>query len=201
MNLANPRKEFFFASPAEAQLAGFRPCRRCLPDQPQAPDPQRALVENVCRYLDAAPDERPTLQDLAERFGVTPRIAMLSFSNFGSTPHPQQDKVQRATALVRQQRPDLEVDGEMQADIAISPELLQESFPFSSLAGGANILIFPCLNSSNAGYKLAQKFSGAEAIGPILLGVARPGHVLTSTATVRRLVNMTALAVVESTER
>jgi malate dehydrogenase (oxaloacetate-decarboxylating)(NADP+) len=138
--------------------------------------------------------------DLAERFGVTPRIAMLSFSNFGSTPHPQQDKVQRATALVRQQRPDLEVDGEMQADIAVSPALMKRHYPFSRVSN-ANVLVFPDLASANTSYKLLRELGGAEAIGPILVGMEKPIHVLATGADVRDIVNVTTIAVIEAQER
>ena len=107
--------------------------------------------------------------------------------------------MRNAVDLVRQRAPGLMIDGEMQADIAISPELLKESFPFSGLKGGANILIFPCLNSSNVAYKLAQKLSGAEAIGPILLGMNKPVHIMQYGGyNEADVVNMTALAVVDA---
>ena len=137
--------------------------------------------------------------DLAERFGLTPRIAMLSFSNFGSTPHPQQEKVQRATELVRQQRPDLEIDGEMQADVAVSPELMQRHYPFSRVQN-ANVLVFPDLSAANAAYKLLRELGGAEAIGPILVGMQKPIQVLATGAEVRDIFNMTTLAVIEAQE-
>ncbi len=137
--------------------------------------------------------------DLAERFGVTPRIAMLSFSNFGSTPHPQQEKVQRATELVRRQRPDLEIDGEMQADVAVSPELMQRHYPFSRVQN-ANVLVFPDLSAANAAYKLLRELGGAEAIGPILVGMQKPIQVLATGAEVRDIFNMTTLAVIEAQE-
>ncbi len=137
--------------------------------------------------------------DLAERFGVTPRIAMLSFSNFGSTPHPQQEKVQRATELVRRQRPDLEIDGEMQADVAVSPELMQRHYPFSRVQN-ANVLVFPDLSAANTAYKLLRELGGAEAIGPILVGMQKPIQVLATGAEVRDIFNMTTLAVIEAQE-
>jgi malate dehydrogenase (oxaloacetate-decarboxylating)(NADP+) len=137
--------------------------------------------------------------DLAERFGLTPRIAMLSFSNFGSTPHPQQEKVQRATELVRRQRPDLEIDGEMQADVAVSPELMQRHYPFSRVQN-ANVLVFPDLSAANTAYKLLRELGGAEAIGPILVGMQKPIQVLATGAEVRDIFNMTTLAVIEAQE-
>jgi malate dehydrogenase (oxaloacetate-decarboxylating)(NADP+) len=152
----------------------------------------------------------PTAEDLAEiaietaeiarRFDVEPRVAMLSFSNFGSTRHPLAEKMQRATALVRARRPDLMVDGEMQADTAVTPEIIDETYPFSRLKGGANVLIFPNLEAGNVAYKLLMRIGGAEAIGPILMGLSKPVHVLQRGAEVNEIVNMTAIAVVDAQE-
>ena len=104
--------------------------------------------------------------------------------------------MRRAVEIVREKAPGLMIDGEMQADIALSPEALEESFPFTKLKGGANILIFPCLNSSTAAFKLAQKFSKAEVIGPVLLGMAKPVHIMQYGNTNEAdIINMTALAV------
>jgi malate dehydrogenase (oxaloacetate-decarboxylating)(NADP+) len=125
---------------------------------------------------------------------------MLSFSNFGSTPHPQQAKVQRATELVRQQRPDLEVDGEMQADVAVSPQLMKQHYPFSRVSN-ANVLVFPDLGSANTSYKLLRELGGAEAIGPILVGMNKPIHVLATGAEVRDILNVTTIAVIEAQGR
>ncbi len=152
----------------------------------------------------------PTVEDLAEiaietaevarRFDVEPRIAMLSFSNFGSTRHPLAEKMQRATELVRQLRPDLIVDGEMQADTAVTPEIIEETYPFSRLKGGANVLIFPNLEAGNVAYKLLMRIGGAEAIGPILMGLSKTVHVLQRGAEVNEIVNMAAIAVVDAQE-
>jgi malate dehydrogenase (oxaloacetate-decarboxylating)(NADP+) len=152
----------------------------------------------------------PTAEDLAEiaietaeiarRFDVEPRVAMLSFSNFGSTRHPLAEKMQRATAIVRARRPDLIVDGEMQADTAVTPEIIDETYPFSRLKGGANVLIFPNLEAGNVAYKLLMRIGGAEAIGPILMGLSKPVHVLQRGAEVNEIVNMTAIAVVDAQE-
>ncbi|MCE5311187.1 MAG: NADP-dependent malic enzyme [Acidobacteriales bacterium] len=152
----------------------------------------------------------PTVEDLAEiaietaevarRFDVEPRIAMLSFSNFGSTRHPLAEKMQRATELVRQRRPDLMVDGEMQADTAVTPEIIEETYPFSRLKGGANVLIFPNLEAGNVAYKLLMRIGGAEAIGPILMGLSKTVHVLQRGAEVNEIVNMAAIAVVDAQE-
>ncbi|MBW7886523.1 MAG: NADP-dependent malic enzyme, partial [Caldilineaceae bacterium] len=138
--------------------------------------------------------------DLAARFDVEPRIAMLSFSNFGSTPHPQQAKVKAATSLVKSQRPDLQVDGEMQADIAVSPELMARHYPFSEISN-ANVLVFPELAAANTAYKLLRELGGAEAIGPILVGMNRPIHVLATGADVRDIINVTIMAVVDAQNR
>ena len=138
--------------------------------------------------------------DVAHRFHVEPRIAMLSFSNFGSAKHPFVDKVRKATEIVRRRRPDLMVDGEMQADTAVSPEFLEEIFPFSTLEGGANVLIFPDLQSANVAFKLVQKLGGAEGIGPILMGMKKPVHVLQHGSEVKDIVYMTAIAVVDAQE-
>ncbi len=135
--------------------------------------------------------------DLAHEFGVEPRIAMLSFSNFGSTPHEQTTKVQQATALVKQRRPDLQIDGEMQADVAVVPELMQRHYPFSQVKD-ANVLVFPTLSAANTAYKLLSRLGGAEAIGPILMGIGKPIHVLSTGADVRDVVNVTILAVVDA---
>ena len=136
--------------------------------------------------------------DVAKQFHVEPRVAMVSFSNFGSVKHPSADKVRRATELVKQRRPDLIVDGEMQADTAVTPDLLDEVYPFSSLERGANVLVFPDLQSANVAFKLVQRLGGAEAIGPILMGIRKPVHMLQLGSEVKDIVYMTALAVVES---
>ena len=138
--------------------------------------------------------------DLARQFDVEPRIAMLSFSNFGSTPHEQSIKVRQATDLVKKLRPDLMIDGEMQADVAVVPELMHQHYPFSSVQD-ANILVFPELSAANAAYKLLSRLGGAEAIGPILVGVGKPIHVLSTGADVRDIVNVAILAAVDAQTR
>ncbi len=138
--------------------------------------------------------------DLTTRFDVEPRIAMLSFSNFGSTPHAQQVKVKEATALVHARRPDLKVDGEMQADLAVTPELMALHYPFSHVSN-ANVLVFPELAAANTAYKLLSKLGGAEAIGPILVGMNKPIHVLATGADVRDIINMTIMAVIDAQAR
>jgi malate dehydrogenase (oxaloacetate-decarboxylating)(NADP+) len=157
---------------------------------------------------DATVNIEPTAEDLAEiavntaemarRFDVEPRVAMLSFSNFGSSRHPLAEKVRKAVELVRLREPALMVDGEMQADTAVVPEILEETFPFSTLKGGANVLIFPSLEAGNIAYKLLGRIAGVELIGPILMGLSRPVHVLQRGAEVNDIVNIAAVAVVDA---
>ena len=152
----------------------------------------------------------PTAEDLAEialcaaaaarRFEVEPRVAMLSFSNFGSTKHPLCEKVRRAVELVRRADPTLMVDGEMQADTAVVPEIIEKTYPFSLLRQGANVLIFPDLHSGNIAYKLLARIGGMQAIGPILMGISKPVHVLQRGAEVEDIVNIAAVAVVDAQE-
>ena len=119
-----------------------------------------------------------------------PRVAMLSFSNFGSTKHPESDKVCKATGIVKKLRPDIEIDGEMQADFALSSELLERSYGFSTLKGPANVLIFPDLTSGNMAYKLLGKLGGATTIGPILTGMKKPVNVLARNCDIEEIVNL-----------
>ncbi len=125
---------------------------------------------------------------------------MLSFSNFGSTDHPLSLKVKRATALVKKQAPDLVVDGEVQANVALDPEMMAKQYGFSELKGKANVLIFPDLQSGNICYKLLNKLGGAEAVGPILMGMKKPIHVLQRGDDVADIVSMAAVAVVDAQE-
>ncbi|MDX2150785.1 MAG: NADP-dependent malic enzyme [Bryobacteraceae bacterium] len=157
---------------------------------------------------DTSVNIEPDAEDLAEiamevahtvrGFDVEPRVAMLSFSNFGSARHPLSDKVKRAVEIVRERAPSLLIDGEMQADTAVTPEILEETYPFSPLKGGANVLIFPNLEASNIAYKLLMRIGGAEAIGPILMGLSRPVHVLQRDCEVNDIVNIAAIAVVDA---
>jgi malate dehydrogenase (oxaloacetate-decarboxylating)(NADP+) len=154
--------------------------------------------------IDPTPEELAEIAQLtvgfARRFGIVPRVAMLSFSNFGSNTHPAARKVRRAVEIVAAREPDLEIDGEMQADTAVVEQILQENYPWSRLRQPANVLIFPELQSANVAYKLIWRLAGAEAIGPILLGMAKPIHVLQSGVEVSDIVNLTALCVVDSQE-
>jgi malate dehydrogenase (oxaloacetate-decarboxylating)(NADP+) len=154
--------------------------------------------------IDPSPEELAEIALLtvgfARRFGVVPRVAMLSFSNFGSNTHPAARKVRRAVEIVTRLDPELEIDGEMQADTAVFEAILEESYPWSRLKQPANILIFPELQSANIAYKLIWRLARAEAIGPVLLGMAKPVHVLQSGLEVSDIVNMTALCVVDAQE-
>jgi malate dehydrogenase (oxaloacetate-decarboxylating)(NADP+) len=135
--------------------------------------------------------------ELAAEFDVQPRIAMLSFSNFGSTPHAEALKMRAATDLVKQLRPDLQIDGEMQADVAVVPELMARHYPFSNVAD-ANVLVFPQLAAANTAYKLLRALGGAEAIGPILVGMGKPIQVLATGADVHDIVNVAILTAVDA---
>ncbi len=139
--------------------------------------------------------------ETVKRFDVEPRIAMLSFSNFGSVEHPLSVKVKQAVELVKTKDPSLMIDGEMQADTAVVPEIINEDYPFSSLKGGANVLIFPDLASGNIAYKLLMRLGGAEAIGPILMGLQKSVHILQRGCEVNDIVNMTSIGVVEAQDQ
>ena len=150
----------------------------------------------------------PTAEQLAEiallaadeirRFGITPNVALLSHSSFGTSEAPCARKMRDALALIRAQAPDLDVDGEMHGDAALSENVRKGVFPNSRLKGEANLLIMPTLDAANISFNLLKAASGGGVtLGPILLGVAKPVHILTQSATVRRIVNMTALTVVD----
>ncbi|MDB5951608.1 MAG: malate dehydrogenase, partial [Massilia sp.] len=159
--------------------------------------------------VDTHVNENPTAEQLAEitimaaeemtRFGILPRAALLSHSNFGSANTESAKKMRAALALVQQQAPNLEVDGEMHGDAALDSKLRAKTMPNSTLKGDANLLVMPDINSANIAYNLLKTAAGSGvAIGPILLGCAKPVHILTPSATVRRIVNMTALCVVDA---
>ena len=158
---------------------------------------------------DTSVNIEPTAEDLVEialctaqtarRFDIEPRVALLSFSSFGSTKHPQCEKVRRAVELLHLADPMLMVDGELMADDAISPEI-EQNYPFSRLKGGANVLIFPDLDSANITYKLLTKIGGGETLGPILMGMSKPVHLVPRGAEVEEIVNVTAIAVVDAQE-
>ncbi|WP_242393971.1 NADP-dependent malic enzyme [Anaeromyxobacter oryzisoli] len=134
-----------------------------------------------------------TTSDLARYFEVTPRIAMLSYSTFGSAGGDSPRKMREATELIRQRRPDLEVDGEIQVDIATSTDVRNAEFPFSNLKEDANVFIFPNLDSANIAYQLLERLGGAEVIGPVLLGMHKPVNVLQMGCSVQSIVNLAAI--------
>ncbi|MFN7134597.1 MAG: phosphate acyltransferase [Myxococcales bacterium] len=131
--------------------------------------------------------------DLAAHFDVTPRVALLSYANFGSAEGPSPRKVRKALELIRKARPELQVDGEMQVDAALVPEIREQNFPFSALEEPANVLIFPNLDSANIGYKLLWRLGNAEVIGPVLLNMNRPVNVLQLGSSVKDIVNLAAV--------
>lgn len=132
--------------------------------------------------------------DTVRDLGIVPRVAMLSFSNFGDAPHPASLKVAEATILIKERRPDLMVDGEMQADVALDEEA-RSVYPFSSLKGSANVLVFPNLDAGNIAYKMLAAIGGGDVIGPMVLGMNRPVNVLQRNASVDTIVHMTAITV------
>ncbi|MCK4460914.1 MAG: phosphate acetyltransferase [candidate division Zixibacteria bacterium] len=164
--------------------------------------------DKVYLFADTTVNVNPTAEQLAEiaigaanvaqAFNIQPRIAMLSFSNFGSARMPESVKMARATEIVKQKEPDLIIDGEMQAGTALMPDLIEKYFPFSKLREEANVFIFPDLNAGNIAYTLAQRMGGLEAIGPILVGLSKPVHVLHRVMDVNEIVDMAAIAVVDS---
>ncbi len=166
--------------------------------------------DRVYLFTDATVNIDPSAEDLAEiailaadfakQLALEPRVALLSFSNFGSTPHPLSEKVRRAVEIIREKRPDLAVDGEMQADTAVVPEIIEKRYPFSRVKD-ANVLVFPDLESANIAYKLLARLGKAEAIGPILLGMGAPVHVLQTGDEVRDIVNIAAVAVMDAASR
>jgi malate dehydrogenase (oxaloacetate-decarboxylating)(NADP+) len=161
-------------------------------------------------FADCTVNIDPSAEDLAEiamsaaetarRFDVEPRVAFLSYSNFGSSRHESSVKVQKAVEILRTRAAGLVADGEMQADTAVDPEKSRDAYTFSMLKGDANILVFPNLDSGNIAYKLLASLGGAQVIGPILMGPSRPVHVLQRDASVSDIVNLSALAAVEAGE-
>ncbi len=166
------------------------------------------LPEGVKIFADTTVNIDPTAEDLAEialmtaslarELDLEPHVAMLSFSNFGSTDSPQTSKVARAAALVREKDPTLDVDGEMQVGTALNIEQRKRLYPFSTLSAEANVLIFPDLNSGNIAYKLMGQLAGADLVGPILMGMNKPISVLERDCHTRQVVHMAALTVLRA---
>jgi malate dehydrogenase (oxaloacetate-decarboxylating)(NADP+) len=166
--------------------------------------------QRVYLFTDATVNVEPSSEDLAEiailaeafakQIGLNPRVAMLSFSNFGATPHPLSEKVRQAVAILRERAPEMVVDGEMQADTAVVREIVEGRYPFSRVKE-ANVLVFPSLEAANVSYKLLNRLGNAQTIGPILLGLGAPIQVLQTGDDVRDIVNMTAVAVLDAAQR
>jgi len=197
------------ASQYDNQLKYIDQVIGCKPGQTYAALNALMLPGRTLFIADTHVNEDPSAEEIANitiqaseemrRFGVTPKVALLSHSNFGSRVSASSAKMARARQLVAERAPEIEVDGEMHADAALSPAIRAQSFPDSTLTGPANLLIVPNLDTGNITYNLL-KITGSNgiAMGPVLLGAARPVHILTTSATIRRIVNMTALAVVDA---
>ena len=166
--------------------------------------PDRQLV-----LVDTHVNENPTAEQIAEitilaaeemrRFGLLPKAALLSHSNFGSSNSESAQKMRAALAIIQREAPELEIDGEMHGDTALDSAYRKKMMPNSTLKGDANLLVMPNIDAANIAYNLLKITAGNNvAIGPILLGCAKPVHILTPSATVRRIVNMTALCVVDA---
>ncbi len=175
-----------------------------------APSAMTGVINNngVFFFLDTHVKLDPTAEQIAEAtmqaairlrlFGVEPKIALLSHSNFGSHEDPSAAKMRRALEIVRERAPHLEIEGEMHADTAYNDEIRDRLFPNSRLTGRANLFVCPNLDAANIGYNITRVMTEGVALGPILMGVSKPAHILTPSATVRRVVNMTAIAAVDA---
>jgi malate dehydrogenase (oxaloacetate-decarboxylating)(NADP+) len=187
-----------------AQVIGLRPGVRHFATMNALMLPDRTLF--ICdTYVTPDPDPENVAEmtmlaaEEIRRFGIVPKAALLSASNFGSVDMPSSRKMQQALAILAEKAPELQVDGEMHGDAALSGELRARMFPNSRLQGEANLLVMPTLDAANIAFNLLKTTAGdGVTVGPILLGAARPVHIVTPSATVRRLVNMTALAVVDA---
>ena len=198
-----PALEIFHTRPGTRRAAGAY--LMIVDDRASHPARDRVYI-----FTDATVNIDPSAEDLAEiaslaadfarQLELEPRVALLSFSNFGSTDHALSRKVRTAVDILRQRRPDLTVDGEMQADTAVVPEIIDERYPFSQVRD-ANVLVFPSLESANVAYKLLARLGGAQAIGPILLGLGAPVHVLQTGDDVEDIVHIAAVAVMDAQGR
>lgn len=168
------------------------------------------LENRLLLFADCAININPNSHDLADiaidtaetakRFNIVPRIALLSFSTKGSTKHPDTDKIQEAVALIKDRNPDLIVDGEMQVDAALVPEVALKKCPDSPIRGNANVLIFPNLEAGNIAYKLVERLAGAKAVGPILQGLNKPVNDLSRGCSYRDIADLAAITACESEE-
>ena len=159
-------------------------------------------------FTDTHVQQDPSAEQIAESalqaafrlrlFGITPKVALISHSNFGSVDSPSARKMAQALQIIMDRSPRLEADGEMHVDTALDPEIRERLMPHSRLSGSANLLVMPNLDAANTAYNLTRSMTDGIGIGPVLMGMAKPAHVLTPSATVRRVVNMTAIAAVEA---
>jgi malate dehydrogenase (oxaloacetate-decarboxylating)(NADP+) len=189
----------------------IRPVLQVIPRSPSVSKVSGVYLmifrDRIMLFADATVNITPSPQDLAEIavlasekarfFDIVPRVAMLSFSNFGSTRHPDAKMVQKAVEIVRERQPDLIVDGEMQADTAVDKERLKD-YPFCRLKRPANVLVFPNLVAGNVAYKLLERLGGAKAVGPLLMGISKPFNVLQRGATMENVVDVIAVTVVQA---
>jgi malate dehydrogenase (oxaloacetate-decarboxylating)(NADP+) len=158
-------------------------------------------VFNIDPDAETLADITLQMADAVQGFGVEPRVAMISYSNFGSVRHPEVTKIHHALDIVRARRPDLEIDGEMQPEIALDPDRRNQAFGFSRLTRAANVLVFSSLAAGNAAYQTLKVLGGASALGPILLGFSRPVAALQNEVTAEEIVNMTAYVVLKAQQQ
>jgi malate dehydrogenase (oxaloacetate-decarboxylating)(NADP+) len=168
------------------------------------------LKDRIVCMADTTVNVNPTAEEMAETakmaaetlrvFDIEPRIAFISYSNFGTNDDAEVKKVQKAVELAKQLCPDTVIEGEMQVDPAVHPETAKQQFPWSAIQGDANVLIFPTLDAANAAYKLVWRLSDAEAIGPILMGVSKPVHILQRGVEVNDIVNMIAVCAADAVD-
>jgi malate dehydrogenase (oxaloacetate-decarboxylating)(NADP+) len=159
------------------------------------------FADTTCQIDPSAEDLAAITLDVVEcvrGFDIEPRVAMLSFANFGAVDHDDCRKMARATELVRQRAPELVIEGEIQVDVAVDMDLRAQMFPWSRLTEPANVFIFPNLASANIAYKLMHQIGGASIFGPILLGMAKPVHILALNVDANDIVNLSAYAVVSA---
>lgn len=170
-----------------------------------ASDNKLLMFADCAIEIDPNPEELAEIAldtvETAKQFGIEPKVAMLSFSTHGSAKHPAVDKVREATAIVKSKAPDLIVEGEIQLDAALVPEICERKFPGSKLKGDANVLIFPDLNSGNIGYKLVERLAKNKAVGPILQGLKKPVNDLSRGCSVQDVVDVCAITVVEAQQQ
>jgi malate dehydrogenase (oxaloacetate-decarboxylating)(NADP+) len=158
-------------------------------------------VFNIFPDAETLADITVQMADAVQGFGITPRVAMISYSNFGSVRHPDVTRIHKTIELVRARRPQLEIDGEMQPEMALDGDARQKAFSFSRLTKSANTLVFSSLASGNAAYQIAKTLGNASAVGPIVLGVGKPVAAMQNAATVEEIVNMTSHVVLQAQQQ